>query len=262
MSQTSQSRATVEGTEPAVFRGRWTFDPVGARPGDTVTDRTGNGFDLSPTASPKRIADKTFGQAIALDGATQWLGTSKPVLRTDQNFSVAAWVRLDAAGTNGRALLEPGEHAMTAISQDSPSHSAFYLGIRQFPEKQADGTEKAVPRWNFTVAPVDGSLTGELPWTHAAASPVDEGTLGQWVLLVGACDVSKGTAHLYIPSIDAVGVGEMPNGWTFWQADGGFQVGRARWLGRDVDQWSGSIGPVSAYSGLLTAADAKQLYAS
>lgn len=243
------------------IEGWWKFDEITDR--NVIPDLSGNDHALTIIGAPRVINDDKLKGAIVLDGETQWISTSKPILRTDQSFSIAAWVHLDSAIMSSKLELRKKEHsfALTAVSQDSPTHSAFYLGIRRIEETQPDGITTSALKWSFTVAPVDGSETGLLVWEHAhSVSSLEKSMLDNWVMLVGVYDVAKRAAYIYIPSINEAGIAYMPDAWTFWQADGALQIGRARWLGCNVDQWPGKIGPVRVFSGVLTEEDAKKLY--
>jgi hypothetical protein len=237
-----------------VMRGRWSFDGVKSL---TACDASANAGSLLPVGNVHPVlCGDAFG-SVELDGESASLGTEGPVLRTDRSFTVAAWVRLSQYD------LEPGNFAFTAVSQDSPSHSAFYLGARAFEELQPDGSMRLVLRWNFTVAPVDGSVTGVLEWRHASSSqPIARDDVGRWTFLVGVCDVENRLFTLHLPGLDDGGVDRPPPAWNFWQADGGFQVGRALWLGRPVDYWPGAVGSVCAYEGAMSVEDVNRLYAA
>lgn len=253
MSYTNSSQTE---NKSRTLQGWWKLDES---TGDII-DHSGKGNSLKVTGTPKR-AQESQGGIVIFDSKEQSLGTANPVLRTDQSFSVVAWVRLDSKTLRGKVTLEDGHYAWTAVSQDSPTHSAFYLGARWIEKVQADGTTTFGIKWNFTISPVDGSETGVLEWQHAHAdTSLDESVLDKWVMLVGVCDTEKRAAYLYIPEVDESGSAHVPDEWKFWQADGGLQLGRGRWLGRDVDQWPGSIGPVRVFSGVLSAEEAKELY--
>lgn len=238
--------------------GAWKFDHLR---GQSALDLTGNGRHLRPTGQLTCVDDGKFGCVARLDGDTQWLGTDECVLQTDESYSIAAWVRIDSEALKGELKLEPEEYAWTAVSQDSETHSPFYLGIRGHLEELADGSMGLVLRWNITISPVDGSVEGVLEWQHAFSSrSLDESVFDQWILLVGVCDKERKRAHLYVPHNKDKGSTTLIEDWPFWHAPGGLQVGRAIWLGRHVDQWPGSIGPVSVYAGVLTQDDAARLY--
>lgn len=241
-------------------KGRWTF---AEGTGDTAYDSSGNHNDLVSSGRLAWVDAPIDGGAIALDGRVDFWGTALPVVATDADFSVAAWVRLDSDVIGGALVLPPNEYALTAVSQDSPTHSAFYLGLRSIPVDPEEPEGAADLRWNFTVSPVDGSETGPVDWQHAAAGAIlDSSVLNQWVFLVGVYELSKGAARIYVPSCSDEGVALLPQEWPFWRAEGGFQVGRGLWLGRHVDHWPGSIGLVQVFDRALTADEAQALYAS
>jgi hypothetical protein len=239
----------------------WTFDEG---EGDTAADASGNGHQLTAVNGPQWTGSSRFG-AVSLDGAAQHLATQDPAVRTDESYSVAAWVRLDSSRTDLR--LPAGWHAVTAVSQSGPSRSAathcqFYLGARTSADAQPDGTTKDVLRWCFTVAPADGSVEQKLvDWQHAMSGPIESSALDRWELLVGVYDVATRKTHLFVPGRGEVATVELPEQWTLWHAGGQVHVGQAIWLGNMVDQWPGSVGPVRLYAGVLTESDAARLYA-
>jgi concanavalin A-like lectin/glucanase superfamily protein len=273
---TTSSRDAAAGA-PVRLEGWWRFDEGS---GDTFADASGNGHTLTPTGGPTPTTGGRFGGAIAFDGATQWLSTARPVLRTDESFSVAAWLRLDRAAMRAGVQLPENHNAVTAVSQDAPTHSPFYLGARLARTNRPDGFEASL-RWTFTVAPTDDGTTDIIEWCHAhSTQPVE---VDQWVLLVGVYDLSTRTARLYVPGTGDRGTYRLPEVWPRWHAPGGLQigqarysdkvadvwpgsvgptrVGQARYLDSVADLWPGSVGPVRAYTGVLTEEDAASLYA-
>jgi len=239
------------------LEGWWKFDE-GA--GAVATDRSGGGHSLTAQGEPSWTNGVPFGGAVTIGEVAQSWASSGPVLRTDQNFSVAAWVRLDSQLMKGDVRLPPGEFAMTAVGQVGDSHSAFYLGARLIPPER-HGTIGHVLRWSFTVAPVDGSMTGPVEWEHASTGAIEQTTLDQWVLLVGAYNLEGRTARIYVPSINGEGAATLPGHWPCWNADESLTIGCGRYLDQVADLWRGSVGPVRAYSGVLSAEDAASLYA-
>jgi hypothetical protein len=238
--------------------GWWRFDKEG---NGVFSDSSGKGNSLTALGDPGWSSEDDFPGAFSFDGKTQCLGTASPILSTDESFSVAAWVRLDSSTLSGVPILKKDEHARTAVSQDSSTHSAFYLGVRRIQETRSDGVTVSSIKWSFTISPIDGRETGLLDWRRANSStPLDASVLDKWFMLVGVCDVNNRSAHIYIPNINESGIVYVQDDWEFWKANGSLQIGRSRWLGKDLDYWPGSIGPVKVFSGVLTAEDAKQLY--
>jgi hypothetical protein len=244
-------------SEKAIVNAYWKFNEG---EGELANDSSNHRNTLKATGNPLWINEERFA-GISLKGDTQWLGNDRPVLKTDESYSVVAWVRLDSDSLNGKLELKAGEHALTAISQDSPTHSAFYLGVRQIEETKPDGNKSVSLRWNFTVSPIDGSETGALEWVHAHSSTaLSDAVLNKWFMLIGVHDAENKAAHIYIPELKDKGIAHFPEGWTFWKSNGGLQIGRGLWLGRNVDQWPGSVGPVIVFAGKLSEEDAKELY--
>lgn len=244
MTELDTSNAEANGRVDEVAR--WTFDE-GA--GATASDSTGNGHTLTAVGDVGWTSGGRAGGAVALDGATQWLATETPVLRTDESFSVAAWVCLDRDALGPEIKFPPDVYAYTAVSQSGPGHSPFYLGVRLVDEKV---------RWCFTVSPEDGL---SVEWQHAASTaPVDRSMLDTWVLLVAAFDVEAGTTHLYVPGSREHATVPLPDGWPHWHGYDGLQVGQGRFESKPADMWPGAIGRVQLFSGVLTAEDVDSLY--
>lgn len=245
--------------QPAKLLGWWRF---AEGTGTTVADSSGNGHGLTAHGSISWTGGLRFGGGVQLDGATQWLSTAQSVLRTDESFSVAAWLRVDSAALVDGKIPMPGEgRATTAVSQDGECYSQFFLGVRLISSPGPDGSETWLPRWCFTVAPPP-PLGGPFEWKHAyAATPIDESMHDRWVFLVGVYDVPAGVARIYVPSTGDQGSVKLPDGWPRWRADGPLQIGQGRYRDEVADQWSGSIGAVRVYSGVLTEQEAAKLCA-
>ncbi|TDC48657.1 LamG domain-containing protein [Jiangella ureilytica] len=196
--------------------GQWSLD------GSTVDDaflgdRDGvaqGGLDYVPGA---------VGQALRLDGVNGSVAVPNAV-RTDESFSVAAWVRLDAAG---------GAHA--AVSQDSDgAFAGFDLWYR--PESG---------RWAFGMARDKATYKG----TDMAQS-AQPARVGVWTHLTGVYDAEARTLQLYVdgvPSGPAV-TRVVPD----WHANGYLRIGRTQWNGNPaVDHWPGAIDEVEVYDRVL-----------
>lgn len=246
----NNSRLTHTG---AKIQGWWNFQIQ-----SPFADSSAHSNPLLPTGEQTH---NTTEDSIAFDGA-QWLSTANPILDTEQSYSVATWVRLDSQAMGNDLQLKHNEYALTAVSQDASTHSAFYLGVRKIENVNSSGevTSSAL-HWNFTVAPIDGSETGAIEWQHAyAKTPLDNTVLDKWVLLVGVCDTYSKTAGIYVPSCNQSNLIIMPDELVFLQSTQGLQIGKGRWLGRNVDYWPGSIKEVKAFSGILTESNIQALY--
>jgi alpha-L-arabinofuranosidase len=168
--------------------------------------------------------------AVALDGASGAVDVPDPVLDTSQSFSIAAWVRVDAASG-----------FRTAVSVDGDQVSGFYL------QRRNDG------RFAFT------RLASDAPAAAAAvASADDTAWTGQWYHLVGVYDRPGGTLTLYVNGTRQGSVAFT----TPWRAAGHLAIGRGRFGGAPVDFLGGAVDDVRAYPFVLDAAGAAALATS
>jgi hypothetical protein len=186
----------------------------------SVADSSGHGFLLKLSGRTSRIS-APGGGALKLDGAG-YASTGRPVIRTDEPFTIAAWVRLDSASQWG-----------TVVSQHDQSYDVFLLDYH----KQAD-------RWAFMVpdqaggAPVAVALSTAPPrlskWTH-----------------LGAVYDGAGRLRLYVDGrLD--GTATCP---PLGRATGVMDIGRALYEGTQVDPLRGAVNEVSLYARALSAGE-------
>jgi len=140
-----------------------------------------------------------------------------------QNYSVAAWVRID--DLNG---------FQTAVSQDGDVNSGYFL---QYSDQD--------DRFAF-------SFVGAR--ALAPAPPVP----GQWYHLVGVRDAASGTLKLYVNGA----LTGQASACIASPATGDTVIGRAKYGGNPVDFWRGAIDQVHVYDRALTDAEVTQLYSS
>jgi hypothetical protein len=140
-----------------------------------------------------------------------------------QNYSVAAWVRID--DLNG---------FQTAVSQDGDVNSGYFL---QYSDQD--------DRFAF-------SFVGARALAPAPPTP------GQWYHLVGVRDAASGTLKLYV---NGALVGQA-SACIASPATGDTVIGRAKYGGNPVDFWRGAIDQVHVYDRALTDAEVTQLYSS
>ncbi|HEY0002332.1 MAG TPA: LamG-like jellyroll fold domain-containing protein [Actinoplanes sp.] len=175
-----------------------------------------------------------FGNAVTFNDnfTTGYVKNNRAVVRTDQSFTVSAWVYLTAASNNG---------FRTAVSQCGVQVCAFYLQrnrdngkwVLNMPE--ADVTSGHVVNLAYSTAPAAADR-----WTHLVARfdrPAQQ--LSLWVDGV----LQQSAAHTAAHS---------------WHANGPVQVGRG-YFGGWVDAWEGSIDEVQLYDRALSADEIRSL---
>ncbi|MEV4639541.1 LamG-like jellyroll fold domain-containing protein [Actinoplanes sp. NPDC049548] len=221
--------------------GRWDLD-------SSVEDATEN--RVKHPLGESELSDDQWNDFGHVEGdlgsayfaGTSSLSTSGKVLRTDQSFSVSAWVSLNKVPATN----------MTVLAQDGSLQSVFYLGVRQW---------GSTPRWAFSMQNADSAST--VAFTHAISSTdaVTDDDVGGWVHLVGVYDASSQTQTLYVN-----GVPTQPTARTArWQANGPLAIGRALYTPANgttaqVDKIEGSVDAVRAYAGVLTPDMVERLY--
>jgi hypothetical protein len=162
--------------------------------------------------------------AVQLDGTKGYVTTGGPAFRTDQSFSVAAWVKLDTAGL-----------PFAAVSQDGTRFAGFGLWYR--PENGG--------KWVFAMPNSDVTNVGtDMAWSSAPAQ------IGVWTHLVGVYDEPAKQLRLYVNGQLA---GTYARTVTSWNATGLFQIGRGMWDGNPAaNYWAGALDEVRAYSRVIS----------
>jgi hypothetical protein len=208
-----------------VLAGAWEmedFDEVAPR---QVTDDSGYQRPLTLTgpATSSWCDGYNLTGGLCFNASIGSATTTGPVLRTDQAYTVSAWLRSDgAAGTH------------TALSQESTAVSAFFVSCRT-----------ATPRW--TLVTVNGTDD-----TTSTAIGTPQCTADVWTHVVGVVDPTAAQMRLYI---DGVLAATAPTVATLRTAPSMFAVGRGRWDSQTqnpVDFWGGGIDRVRVWQGVLT----------
>jgi hypothetical protein len=218
----------------------WRFDD-----GDDntfATDASGNGNTLSLTNVPATPNSRYSGNngtagSLVLSGSSY--GTApRTVVRTDQSFTVSAWVRnTDPTTTNWRRIVtEPGAHS-----------SAFTLEYR--------GDAENIFGFSLANSDVDSPT-----WTnvYSTTKPAVNG----WYHVVGVYDAAAGVIRIYVNGTQENGdVARAAPGWT---ASGVTQVGRgiSNSVMDTTTQWVGDIDEVELYQRALTSAEVSTLKTS
>lgn len=214
--------------------GRWSLDGDG-------TDRTLYGRTATATGSPEWTEDafQRLPGAVDLDGATQWLTTAGPAVRTDQSFTVAAWVNLRDATTA----------TATALAQDGTNISGFFLGSRPDPTG---------PIWAFVLRSADAGAG--VSSAAMASVPMPDTDVGDWVHLTGVYDATQRLVRLYVNGELRATVARTTPG---WQAGGPFTIGRARFnpsgVPQSVDMFPGAVDDVQVFAGAVAPSEIPKL---
>ncbi|MBO4207191.1 LamG domain-containing protein [Micromonospora echinofusca] len=163
-----------------------------------------------------------FSGGLGLDGTAGSADTAAPVVRTDQSFTVAAWVKLTSP--NHQAIL----------AQDGSVWSAFYL-MHNAPTGQ----------WVVTMPTADGTTSWQANYSTSLAQ------LDTWTHLAAVYDAHTRQLKLYVNGqLEATRANV-----TGWHGNGTFHIGRAI-AGNFA---AGTIDRVRAWQGALTDADIQYL---
>ena len=218
------------GSGPAA---QWEFDEA---TGSTADDASGHGNPATVVSAGWTTGRGGVGGALLLDGVgghAQTLGpvsaptpasaTAVPV-RTDANFSVTAWARLDAAD----ASVLRG-----VVSQDGTRTSAFTIGY--------SGPDN---RWRFSMngSDVDAPSIAKV---FSTAAP----TVGLWTHLAGTYDASTHTLTFFVNGVQQ-GTAVLTGG---FNATGNVMVGRTFWAGGPVGHFKGAVDEAMIYDRVITA---------
>ncbi|WP_018348430.1 LamG-like jellyroll fold domain-containing protein [Longispora albida] len=207
--------------------GLWHLDETIQGRDDSVFDR-----ELSLTAT---------GGASFRDGSLHVTGTGyattardgqeRPVLNTDQSYTLSARVRLTHPSLPHWNL--------TVLGQDGAQISPFYLGYLGY------GTTE--PRWSLACTAED--RTGAAFKRVNSLAKLTTADLNKWVHLVGVYDATAGQIRLYVDDV-LQGSADCKG----WNAAGSFTVGRAKYDAKPADFWVGDIDEVHAYQGVVPSA--------
>lgn len=209
---------------------KWQFDEgAGTNAADSVGGKAG-------TLQNATFAPGKLGNAVSFTGNGEV--TTGAVARTDQNYTVSAWVKLPAGcSTSCRQV---------AVSQDGDHNSKFRLGFVK--DRQNLGN------WYFEMPEQD------LPNTiiTKAAVSAELADYDKWVHLVGVYNRAAKQLLLYVNG-NRMGEGTLN---AAWEAKHGIAIGRARLADDDAQWWKGSVDDVRFYTGALDLDGVFKLYKS
>lgn len=243
--------------------GRWDFRDVPWCSGTeakpcTTRDAGGWNRPLTLTAGVER-GEGIKGNALVLDGTHFASEPDKPtptreygltqrrntpqdgpsvlqdvsVLRTDQPFTVAAWVRLDESGGQ-----------QTILTQDSAG-----AGLSGFDLEHRGADDK----WVFSMRGAPTATAAQSSVTVAADEPTT------WHHLAAVFDPGRNELRLHVDG-ETPAIAQLQAGFKPWLADGPLAVGRSDQPAGPANWLSGSVDNVTAWQGLLTDAAVHRLY--
>lgn len=209
---------------------KWQFDEgAGANAADSVGGKAG-------TLANATFAPGKLGNAVSFTG--NGAVTTGAVARTDQNYTVSAWVKLPASCSSSCRQV--------AVSQDGEHNSKFRLGFVK--DRQNLGN------WYFEMPEED------IPGTRItkAAVSAELADYDKWVHLVGVYNRAAKQLLLYVNG-NRMGEGTLN---AAWEPKYGITIGRARLADADAQWWTGSVDDVRMYTGALDLDGVFKLYKS
>ncbi|MDX8146929.1 LamG domain-containing protein [Lentzea sp. BCCO 10_0061] len=214
----SEIRSVV--SRDSVQVGHWKFDDG---EGATAANAVAGGTAGVLQGKAKFVGDGAVGGAVKFEDTTGHVTTGQPAVRTDQSFTVSAWVRQEQE-------LAPG-HPSGAVTQEGSVMSAFYLGYRQ----RMDGGGN----WEFVLPTEDAKdKPAEGVWSTSRAK------IGDWTHLTGVYDAQARQIRLYVNG-ELEATASRTKG---FNATGPLMIGRGKWHGDTGFEWRGSLDEVRVFS--------------
>lgn len=233
------SPAEVEAVALAAV-GRWRMDEGsdlyaydGAGYGSWMSSRDMT-VSLSGTGA-SWTADKSGATALQTDGVTGSAQTTSAVVRTNQSFTVSAWVRLDR---------KTGFQAVW--SQDGGLNSAAYM---RYQDNYTNGI------WVFGMTNAADSTGVQVAAYQQTVA------IGTWTHLTGVYDATAGQMKLYVNGV----LGGSTNTATYtmtWDGGDVFAIGRMKYRGNINTYFCGAIDDLRAWQSALTADQVTRVYNS
>jgi hypothetical protein len=217
-------------TQPPSNQGLWSLDE-GA--GTSAADSSPGGHPITLSGPAVWDPEGQIGADVTFDGTSVYGATTGPVLRTDNSFTVAAWVRMRS-----------DDHTGTVLSQAGSRDSGFQLYYSALYKK-----------WIFNRHLTD---TDNPAFARAMSTDTDPPELDSWTHLAGVFDLTDHTIRLYVNgSFNS----EVDCG-AAWNATGPFEIGRVKYNGGFQDYFEGDIDDVHVYAGALTRDQVSELQSS
>lgn len=224
---TVTKRADATATAVRATTAHWKF---GEGNGTSLSD-SGDNYPAVLSGATWNTNGHTVGdKAVHFDGVNDQATTGRAVVRTDQSFSIATWVKLDNT-TDFR----------TIASQDGAHLSGFYLQY-----------SKALNAWAIVTTSADS--TGSV--SYYAAKDTVPPKIGVWTHLAGVYDAEAGQLKLYVNGA-LRGTANRP---IAWHTDGPFQIGKAFAAPSTAGNWwTGDVDDIRVYDQALNAYEVSQV---
>ncbi|MEV4840391.1 LamG-like jellyroll fold domain-containing protein [Nonomuraea sp. NPDC049486] len=200
--------------------------------GEIANDSSGNGHHATRVAGPTAADGPTWIKArdkgaVRMSKGGRFQSQQTGLIRTDRNFSVAAWVRLTDKANNRIALSVDGNH-----------RDGFHLMYNA-----------TFDRWAMVMASAD---TAEAVTYHMARSDAPP-AMNNWTQLVGTYDAVSRQISLYVDGrLQAITSTQSSP----WNATGVINIGRGK--NPDVPWW-GEVDDVRVYNRLIYPSEIVQL---
>lgn len=185
--------------------------------GSTATDSVG---DADAALTNAEWVDGAAGGGLSFSG-NGVADTGASLVDTAGSYSVSAWAKLD----------EAGGAFQTVVSQDTGSHSGFFL--------QYSGQDQ---RWAMSFVGLR-ALSPEKP------EP------GRWYHLTGVRDAQAGTLELFVDGKQV----DSKNACSAGESSGNTVIGRGQYGGQNVDFLRGDVDDVRIYDRALSDAEIAEL---
>ncbi|MEV6304428.1 beta-L-arabinofuranosidase domain-containing protein [Actinoplanes sp. NPDC051861] len=202
--------------------------PFDEASGTTAVDATGNGWNATLAGGATRTAGRS-GSAVLLGGGSAYVSLPAGILAGAASFTIATWVRIDAAATWTRVFdLGSGTGANMFLTPRSSAGTARYA--------ITTGGSGGEQRIDAPAALPTGT------WTHVAVTHT--GNVG--VLYVNGAEVARNSALTVRPSA----LGATTQNW----------IGRSQYAGDPY--LTAAVDNLRLYSRALSASEVSQLHAT
>lgn len=196
----------------------------------------GPGYELDPPTAAF-VSDSHNGNgAVTFDGSTGYASTTnpddglaQPILRTNDSFTVAAWVNLNDYTSS---------HAV-ASQRGSVAQSGFWL-------KGVSGG-----KFVFAVTQTDSLTSATTSLTSNTTTAA-----GEWVHVAAVYDAPASQLRIYINGTLDNSVGTF----TPMASPGSLTLGKTFYFGNDVDHLPGLIDQVGVWQGVMSSREITDLY--